>query len=120
MDKEKGLVVHISLSEEGKKEAQRIAKEIADRLDALKHAFIQMGGVNITPHTDRPPKPLDHWMKVNPVIVKTKRHGTLMTPEAAVQDAMMKPSPIQDELIDWLKEQDKHQKLMKIIMQRRR
>jgi hypothetical protein len=40
-------VIHLSnLSEESRKEAQRIAKNIADQLDALKYAFLQMGEKN--------------------------------------------------------------------------
>jgi hypothetical protein len=100
VSKDKGLVMHVSLSEEGKKEAQRIAKSIADRMDALKYAFLQMGEKNNIPPIS---KPLEGWMKANPALVKPR----MMDASKSIRYDMLKPCPVQDELIEWLKEQQK-------------
>lgn len=117
MEKEKGLVVHISLSEEGKKEAQRVAKEIMDRWDVIKHDFLKMGGHNITPHTDRAPSGCEVWetrplvqmtrshMKVNPVIVPTK--DKILNDLKGISPKVT----IFDEVTEWLNEQRKRDPL---------
>jgi hypothetical protein len=104
VNKDKGLVMHVSLSEEGKKEAQRIAKSIADRMDALKYSFLQMGDKNNIPPIS---KPLEGWMKANPVLVKPRMMDSAKSIRLAMEIA--KPCPVQDELIEWLKEQQKNE-----------
>jgi hypothetical protein len=113
----------MTLSEEGMKQAQETAKKLQEALVKLRQDFIKaceplqniaVGMKNISPHTDRAPSGSYVW-DTRPIVQMTRSHmkvnttARLVTPEEAVQRAMMKPCPVQDELIDWLKEQRKNE-----------
>jgi hypothetical protein len=119
LDKEKGLVMHVSLSEEGQKQAMETAKRLQLAMDELRQNFIKAcdslqkfmheGGHNITPHTDKAPSGSYVW-DTRPIVQMTRSHMKV-NPKPRMMDAsksirydMLKPCPVQDELIDWLKE----------------